>query len=278
VKPERARAARGLGPGAPLEPRAREFAAKYAGGMQRATARRRLDALPPPEAPPAHVAPATGAAPPLPRYEPTPATAEHTVPPAPSGTFTRAPVEPPPPASMRAPWISGRLGFGVGFGGEGYAGNYFAELDTWPLTALGLGGEVECAGSTDISIGAPPDTNNFTALRARLSLRFRVGPRAFLTAAVGVGGAWVDFNKPVGGVDRCSGAADIDACVAGNEARGISEATYSTSTSSSAELSASLELGAHVELRQVEVSGLVRLTVTGPVTLVTVGPAIGFGL
>ncbi len=233
-----------------------------------------MDASPPTPARdlPAYVAPAPAPAPPTDARP----WAEHTPP-----TTTSVAPSPAELPSGRAPFISGRIGFGLGLGGKGIAGDYFAQVDLWPLSTigssglgLGFGFEAEQAGSTDVGFLQPADTDNFAALRLRLLLRCRVTPSVYLAGAFGIGVASFETNRPIE-VDPCAGKPNEQQC---DDEDDSFWPTYATSTQTTSERTMSFELGIHGQLRAVEGSLLVRVTVTGPDTLVTVGPALGFGL
>ncbi len=179
-----------------------------------------------------------------------------------------APADPPAYVVPAPPRFGLRIGAGVGGGGEGLAGNYFAAVDYWPLVSFGIGTELEHAASIARNGQNAGDTDDLTAFRLRLSLRARIGPKAFLTGALGLGFAGLFVNR---GGSACEN--DPDHC-------GRYPSVYASTTSASA----AFELGIHGQFGAFETSWLVRVSATGPgpgyvplIGMLTMGPAVGFG-
>lgn len=220
--------------------------------------RRGLSALPPSSAPepPAYVA-AAGSSP----Y------AEHAV--APNAPPT-TPQYVPSLAFSPAPRVVARLGVGLGLGGEGLAGEYFAEFDYWPTQTFGFGLEGAMSGSSGIPILGPPDTDSIAALRLRVSLRFRLGPHGFLTGTLSGGIAELAVNHPEE-YDPCAEVPSSSSC--SNDSL---FGPYRDVTNTTTEPSFAWEVAFRTQFRYAEISAFIRATATGPVKMVTLGPTIGF--
>jgi hypothetical protein len=156
--------------------------------------------------------------------------------------------------------VTVRVGVGVGLGTSGVAAHELAQAELFPWPFLGIGVEGERAGSTGLGLLDPVDSDELSAVRGRLALRFHHKNSSFV-AAIAIGRAEVttthESNSPA---SSCSSLLCWD---------------YETHRHRDVTASAVLELGGRFNVRVVEFGGQLRIDVSPPAVIVSAGPTLG---